>query len=68
MDLQYLVSLLLNICEWFLQCSTSSKFSRHLIFHLPGAVFKDNINVGKVDITVQYSNYFTHVSNVFVDY
>ncbi|XP_068746764.1 DNA-directed primase/polymerase protein-like isoform X3 [Montipora capricornis] len=29
-----------------LDSSTSSKFSRHLIFHLPGAVFKDNINVG----------------------
>ncbi|XP_044170934.1 DNA-directed primase/polymerase protein-like [Acropora millepora] len=29
-----------------LDSSTSSKFSRHLIFHLPGAVFKDNIHVG----------------------
>lgn len=29
-----------------LDSSTSSKFSRHLIFHLPGAVFKDNIHAG----------------------
>ncbi|XP_015750339.1 PREDICTED: DNA-directed primase/polymerase protein-like [Acropora digitifera] len=29
-----------------LDSSTASKFSRHLIFHLPGAVFKDNIHVG----------------------
>ena len=33
----------------FMICfSTASKFSRHLIFHLPGAVFKDNIHVGKI--------------------
>lgn len=30
--------------------STSAKFSRHLIFHLPGAVFKDNIHAGETDM------------------
>jgi len=29
-----------------LDSSTPTKFSRHLIFHLPGAVFKDNIHAG----------------------
>ncbi|XP_048585081.1 DNA-directed primase/polymerase protein isoform X2 [Nematostella vectensis] len=29
-----------------LDSSTDTKFSRHLIFHMPGAVFKDNIHAG----------------------
>lgn len=33
-------------CIVDLDSSTTSKFSRHLIFHLPGTVFKDNIHAG----------------------
>ncbi|EDO27840.1 predicted protein, partial [Nematostella vectensis] len=29
-----------------LDSSTDTKFSRHLIFHMPGAVFKDNVHAG----------------------
>ena len=38
--------------------STSAKFSRHLIFHLPGAVFKDNIHAGETDM-LRYDFIFT---------
>lgn len=33
-------------CVLELDSSTKAKFSRHLIFHLPGAVFADNISMG----------------------
>uniref|UniRef100_A0A4W3J6N1 DNA-directed primase/polymerase protein n=1 Tax=Callorhinchus milii TaxID=7868 RepID=A0A4W3J6N1_CALMI len=35
-----------------LDSSTGEKFSRHLIFHLPNAVFKNNIHVGNCITTI----------------
>lgn len=40
----------LTICYYYF--STPAKFSRHLIFYLPGAVFKDNIHAGEIDVTL----------------
>ena len=37
-----------------LESSTVTKFSRHLIFHLPGAVFKNNIHAGILYFTLLY--------------
>ena len=34
-----------------LDSSSPTKFSRHLVFHLPAAVFKNNIHAGKESLT-----------------
>ena len=60
MYLQYVCQVLLemydvgcdrsNILD--LDSSTEAKFSRHLVFHLPCAAFRDNIHAGEFSLRV----------------
>ena len=51
-----------------LDSSSPTKFSRHLIFHLPTAVFKNNIHAGKESLHVQVQGSIVYVIITGVSY